>query len=133
MLVGCIQCCKNRLLSLCLCTPFSTHQFCTHFVHTGPKSTFFVSYISGTCKYELAQALICLHDRLKIEKPEEHVSQCKSLTMEIRGNLQDAIEILLPFEAPHNHLWLLGRNAEADLSQFNQRSKHCDESTASFI
>ena len=75
--------------------------------------------ISGLQKYELGTALILLHDKLKMEDPKKHEELRDNLVQEIRQNLEDTIDVILPYESPDNQLCLVARNAEAELSQFN--------------
>ena len=82
------------------------------------KKQFFLN-ISGLQKYELGTALILLHDKLKMEDPKKHEELGDNLVQEIRQNLQDTIDVILPYESPDNQLCLVARNAEAELSQFN--------------
>ena len=82
------------------------------------KKQFFLN-ISGLQKYELGTALILLHDKLKMEDPKKHEELRDNLVQEIRQNLQDTIDVILPYESPDNQLCLVARNAEAELSQFN--------------
>ena len=82
------------------------------------RNSFFLN-ISGLQKYELGTALILLHDKLKMEDPKKHEELRDNLVQEIRQNLQDTIDVILPYESPDNQLCLVARNAEAELSQFN--------------